>query len=161
MPSSDAMQRAAVIFKRKTLVPSGECLLYPQKPDAHGYGQINTGTGEVVKAHRVAWEIAHGSIGDSNVYVDHRCHNPRCVNVEHLRLASPGENLQNRKGATRASRTGFRGVYRKRGRFIAAVQIDGVNHRIASFATAEEAAVAAAELRRKLMPFSEMDRSTA
>lgn len=38
-------------------------------------------------AHRVAWIEAHGPIPEGMV-VDHRCKNPACVNLDHLRLVT-------------------------------------------------------------------------
>lgn len=151
-------ERASRIFRSKELIEAeGGCLLYPAKPDGYGYGQINVG-GKVVKAHRVAWEIANGPIEGPGVYVDHRCHTPRCVNVKHLRLASPGQNLQNRAGATCRSSTGVRGVFMSRGKYVAVCQVGGVVHRRRGFDTVEDAAEYVSAKRRELMPFSEMDR---
>jgi hypothetical protein len=155
--SSDAIARAARVFQRKTLIRKGDCLLYPMRPDARGYGQINTGHG-VVKAHRVAWEIEHGAIASPAIEIDHICHSRACCNVAHLRLANRGENLQNRAGATVASSTGLRGVVPKRDRFIAVVTVRGKAHRSPrSYATPEEAAAVASRMRRELMPFSAAD----
>lgn len=149
------------LFLSKQLVatPDG-CLLYPGKPTARGYGQLETGARTNRRghlAHRIAYEVAYGSIPDG-MQVDHTCHVRLCVNPSHLRLATHSENQQNRTGADSTSTTGFRGVRRHRDKFQVRVQVDGVVHYGGDFSTVEAAAQAASALRRKYMPFSEMDK---
>lgn len=63
---------------------------------ANGYGQIAsrvrpTDSGTRL-AHRVAWELLVGTIGDGLV-LDHLCRNRRCVNPDHLQPVSQPENV--------------------------------------------------------------------
>lgn len=51
-----------------------------------------TSTRTVKRAHRVAWELEHGAIGDG-VCVLHRCDTPSCVRVSHLFLGTRGDNI--------------------------------------------------------------------
>jgi hypothetical protein len=59
-----------------------------------GYGQIGAGGRQrPLLAHRVAWEIANGPIGEGLV-VCHSCDNPKCCNPAHLFVGTQAENLQ-------------------------------------------------------------------
>lgn len=81
----------------------GECWLWTAST-ADGYGKIGVAGKPPALAHRVSWELLVGPI-PPNMTVDHQCHNldmrcpggecrhRRCVNPNHLRLASVGENI--------------------------------------------------------------------
>lgn len=63
------------------------------------YGQVRVGD-KMKKAHRVAWESAHGPIPDG-LLVLHKCDNPPCVNVEHLYLGTHADNARDRESRGR------------------------------------------------------------
>lgn len=56
-----------------------------------GYGQFRVGYRNL-KAHRISWTLTRGPI-PNNVTLDHLCRNPKCVNPEHLEIASNKENI--------------------------------------------------------------------
>lgn len=61
--------------------------------DHKGYGAIQ-GPGpihRVLKTHRVAYEAAHGPLGDGECVL-HRCDNPRCCNPAHLFVGTIADN---------------------------------------------------------------------
>jgi hypothetical protein len=74
---------------------------------AKGYGEFSL-RHRPYGAHRVAYAWFFGD--PCELEVDHRCFNERCVRPEHLRLATSSQNSENRRGATRRSKTGVRAI---------------------------------------------------
>ena len=58
-----------------------------------GYG-MRRFRGKMARAHRVAWEMAHGPIPPWLPVVMHLCDNPACVKVSHLALGTPRINTR-------------------------------------------------------------------
>lgn len=72
----------------------GNCWVWTGATDTKGYGKLGVGGGKGTRpAHRVAYEIEHGPIGDG-LFVCHRCDRPCCVRTSHLFLGTQGENLR-------------------------------------------------------------------
>lgn len=76
---------------RITKMPSG-CWHWLLAQDGHGYGAIGKNS-KTYKAYRVAYTTYKGPIGVGQV-VRHTCHNPICVNPDHLVLGTQFENCQ-------------------------------------------------------------------
>jgi len=72
---------------------------------AGGYGTFQEGASKASLAHRVSFRIFNGSI-DNTKFVLHSCHNPVCVNPEHLRQGTPMDNTLDRKMAGRTTNRG-------------------------------------------------------
>ena len=70
------------------------CLEWQGYSDRDGYGTFESGY-KTVRAHRVAWELAHGPIPDG-LHVLHKCDNPPCVQDEHLFLGTEADNAADR-----------------------------------------------------------------
>lgn len=126
----------------------GECLVWTGYKNDGGYG-IMKANGSIIRAHRYAWERRHGEIPD-DMEIDHICHNRACVNVKHLRIASPQQNNFNLSGPHSNSRSGARNVHWSRSGWIVKVQRDYVKHYFGSYKTIEEAAVVAEQARKDL-----------
>jgi hypothetical protein len=90
--------------------PVTPCIEHQGARDADGYGMKYVG--RVIsksgkkrpawkRAHRWAWEQAHGPI-PAGLVVMHICDNPPCINIEHLQLGTVAENNadRSRKGRT-------------------------------------------------------------
>ena len=119
-----------------------------------GYGAISV-KGRGKGAHVVAWELTHGRPVPPGQQVDHLCHNRRCINPDHLRVVTPSQNQQNRRGASRNSQTGVRNVYPRRGGYTVRV----ARKHIGDFQNLAEAEAAAVAARRAMMPFSVVDQA--
>lgn len=138
---------------------SGDCWLW-LGAKVRGYGMFGGIGGGHVYAHRLAYAELVAPV-PAGVEIDHMCHNRACVNPGHLRLASKAENQQHRLGANRNSRSGVRGVYRKRNAWEAWAQVEKRRHYIGSFADLADAERAAISWRRQNMPSSLADQARA
>lgn len=129
---------------------------------ASGYGRFQIGKKKQAQAHRVAYELTKGPIAPG-LFIDHMCHNPSCVNPDHLRAVTSKENLENRKGADKDSRTGVRGVYWNKANdaYYAQVQHNGKRYFAGSHSTLAEAEAAAIAKRNELFTHNDADRIAA
>jgi hypothetical protein len=80
-------------------LPWSGCWIWMGAEHYRGYGACGTIYGDC-RAHRVAWKMTNGDI-PKGMGVLHKCHNPLCVNPEHLYL---GDQKQNMADAVAAGR---------------------------------------------------------
>lgn len=88
------------------------CHVWTASRNYRGYGQASIGGGKSGRAHRLAWELAHGSI-PVGMWVLHKCDNPPCVNVAHLFLGTSQDNVDDRVAKGRTARGNRHGTHVK------------------------------------------------
>lgn len=69
---------------------SDSCWTWTAGGHVNGYGELRAGR-RLVRAHRLAWEIANGPIPD-RMHVLHSCDNPPCCNPLHLSVGTNTDN---------------------------------------------------------------------
>lgn len=90
--------------------------------------------------HRIAYFMGTGDDPGQDI-IDHEDQNPLNNRLSNLRRATRQLNRENSK-LNADNSSGFRGVYKKKGRYQAQLRRDGKFVYLGSFATAEEAAEA-------------------
>lgn len=84
--------------------PGDGCWEWTGSFNDKGYGKVRV-DGRMVRAHRVAWELAHGPLSlPADATVCHRCDNPACVRPDHLFLGTQLDNIRDRDAKGRAAR---------------------------------------------------------
>ena len=125
----------------------GDCLIY-QAGQRGLYVDISV-DGRRRGVHRYAWERVNGPIPEG-MQIDHICHNTRCVEISHLRLALPHQNGANRSGPLSHSKTGVRNVRKHRDGWQVQIVRKGEIYYFGKFYDLEEAAEVAKQARRRL-----------
>ena len=77
------------------------CWLWTASKTHQGYGYFRL-DGRMQKAHRVSYKILKGQI-PNKMMILHSCHNPSCVNPEHLRIGTNQENMRDMSNAKRGN----------------------------------------------------------
>lgn len=134
----------------------GECWLWTGYTDSRGYGQVRR-RGVVMYAHRYALTLAGVDLGEQQV--DHICHQPSCVRLDHLRPVTNKQNSENLRGSYRNSKSGVRGVYwdRANEKWCATVGHAGTRH-FKRFDSLDDAAAWARAKRVELFTHNDLDR---
>jgi CENP-B N-terminal DNA-binding domain. len=78
------------------------CWVWTAYTNRNGYGKFRL-SGRIEQAHRLAWEIANGTIPEGMDAL-HRCDNPPCVRDEHLFLGTNADNVADRDAKGRQAR---------------------------------------------------------
>lgn len=88
--------------------------------------------------------------------IDHIDHDPTNNTISNLRIVTHTENMQNRKGPNKNSKTGIRGVcWDNRAKcWHVQVRVEGKRVYSSHFAKLEDAKNAAKNIRKKIMPAS-------
>lgn len=70
--------------------PTTGCWLWMGSGTTGGYGRAHI-NGRASGSHRIFWSMVNGTI-PKGMHMDHICRTPACVNPDHLRPVTPGEN---------------------------------------------------------------------
>lgn len=134
---------------------TGECWLWTGHL-TDGYGRIKV-DGRFVAAHQWSYVNA-GKVIPDGMMLDHICHDRACVNPSHLRPVTHKQNMENQVAAHRNSTTGVRGVFRRGGRYRAAVRNNGRLYWLGTYDTIEEASEVARLKRIELFTHNDADK---
>lgn len=99
------------------------CLEWQGNKTKAGYGRLPLDS-KIVATHRFMATLVYGEPTENKNNVLHSCHNPSCINPDHLRWGSPKENMQdmfikNRTGKTLVAIGKFNGKRLKPAQVIA------------------------------------------
>jgi len=114
--------------------------------DSAGYVRVRVDNKDYL-LHRLVFLYHHGWLPR---FIDHIDHTPSNNSIENLRPLSHSQNIANGKSTTAGS--GYRGVTKVSGRFMAQVMKNYKNHHLGLFDTAEEAHEAYLKARELLFP---------
>ena len=71
------------------------CIIWHFGMNNCGYGSWKRKGGVTRTAHRVIYEMVYGTIPDG-LHIRHTCHNPACINVNHMELGTHSDNMQDK-----------------------------------------------------------------
>lgn len=96
-------------WKYVTPGPLTECWLWHGPTDGdEGYGRLYLVGNKYIYAHRLAYQIHHGSIPDG-LDILHDCDTRLCCNPHHLYAGTHAENMEDMKSRKRYVLPGFKG----------------------------------------------------
>jgi hypothetical protein len=116
-------------------------------PNGNGYIRVWI-DGVLYHAHRLAWLFVTGAWPEG--VIDHINGSKSDNRFANLRDVSHSVNLQNRKGAQKNNKAGLLGAYKKRGKFVSGIQVDGSNLSLGVFESAEAAHAVYLNAKRRL-----------
>lgn len=137
-----------LLFRRHSqVIDAAGCHPWQGPTTPKGYGVVCHRRKKTL-AHRFCYEMHHGPVPEG-LFVDHRCMNKACVNIDHLRLLTHQDNSRH-KGTAANNTSGYRGVtyVKARNRYRARVIFNGRTYGAGHHFTTPEAAGEAARLKR-------------
>jgi len=79
-----------------------DCIEWTGSRDKYGYGH-KWANSRWALVHRHVWEMEHGPI-PQGMFVLHSCDNPPCYRIDHLRLGTHADNMQDKITRDRQSK---------------------------------------------------------
>jgi hypothetical protein len=108
---------------------SGDCHLWTGYITDHGYGTFSMSRKRgAVQAHRAAWELAFGPIGEG-LKICHNCDNKKCVNVNHLFAGTQAANIQDKMNKSRQAKGETHGMSKLTEADVLAIRASGKSQR--------------------------------
>lgn len=129
--------------------------VYRWSLDGLGYATRRVSAGEKIKMHRDVLGLVRGD----GLEGDHKDRTKKLDNrKKNLRIVTHAQNQQNRAASgNKGSSSKFRGVcfFKRTGKWVASVTLNGKSHHLGYFTDEEEAARVAAAFRAEHMPYSQ------
>lgn len=124
--------------------PNSGCFIWSGAEDKDGYGVFyRRGTTKQWSAHRAAWVFRGRALPEPPLVLRHKCNNRLCVNVDHLEIGTPRDNITDMVRAQRGvrSRAGLKyGVTRSEsGNFQSRLAVLGRCCSFGTYSTEEQA----------------------
>lgn len=99
-------------FLGRLVFQTDGCIVFVGSRDRRGYGRFRVGSAKdgsrkLVKAHRLAFYLAHGWLP---IVVRHSCDNPACCNVSHLLAGTQLDNMVDMDERGRRNAQGATGI---------------------------------------------------
>jgi hypothetical protein len=93
------------LYRLAICIPRTGCIVWDGKMVRGGYGRVSIRRGHAtdlglpqsVLVHRLAWRLAARAI-PQGMQIDHLCRNRACINVDHLEVVTPSENVRRSLG---------------------------------------------------------------
>lgn len=148
-PGRNAPLEDRLAYWSMPLVETG-CVVWLGTLTESGHSKIGVGYDQK-RAHRVAWELVNGPIPDG-LMIDHRCGVRPCINVDHLRLATPAQNSAHLTVMDSRNTSGHRNVFwdKSRGKWMVLIGFDGRYRNFGRFSDKADAIRVANEKREEL-----------
>lgn len=89
---SQALNRIKEKITQNSIVNPNGCIEWQGKLNKKGYGRISFKERRL-PIHRASWIVHKGEI-PNDLWVLHHCDNPKCVNIDHLYLGTPKDNVR-------------------------------------------------------------------
>lgn len=91
-------------WSRINIKEENDCWEWNSRTERNGYGIYQTAENFGLSrfAHRCAWQLQNGDT--NNLFVLHKCDNPKCCNINHLFLGTQKDNMEDKVNKNRQTK---------------------------------------------------------